>query len=60
MIPKLAAYELTEKHGLDTYESANRLGLSDDARNYLMAADMLIALNVKVIKLLTNSPDKFK
>tara|TARA_B110001454_G_scaffold219192_1_gene251193 strand:+ start:75764 stop:76402 length:639 start_codon:yes stop_codon:yes gene_type:complete len=54
---KLDAYALQAK-GLDTYEANQRLGLKDDLRDYTAAAQMLRALNITKIKLLSNNPDK--
>jgi GTP cyclohydrolase II len=54
---KLDAYHLQDK-GLDTYEANLALGLPEDARDYTAAAQMLRALNVDRIRLLSNNPDK--
>lgn len=54
---KLDAYEL-QLQGFDTYEANQRLGLSDDLRDYNVAADMLKALDITSIRLLSNNPDK--
>lgn len=57
LINKIRAYSLQEK-GLDTVDANNTLGLPPDARDYLMAANILKDLNIKNINLLTNNPDK--
>jgi 3,4-dihydroxy 2-butanone 4-phosphate synthase/GTP cyclohydrolase II len=54
---KLKAYQLQEA-GLDTVEANEALGFAPDLRNYKVAADILMDLGVKKIKLLTNNPDK--
>jgi GTP cyclohydrolase II len=54
---KMDAYKLQEG-GLDTYEANRQLGFPSDARNYRAAADMLTALKVRKIELLSNNPDK--
>jgi GTP cyclohydrolase II len=54
---KLDAYHLQDE-GLDTYEANLALGLPEDARDYTAAAQMLRALNVDRIRLLSNNPDK--
>ncbi|MET0418107.1 MAG: GTP cyclohydrolase II [Actinoplanes sp.] len=54
---KLDAYALQDQ-GLDTYEANRALGHGDDERDYTAAAQMLIALGVSEIDLLTNNPDK--
>lgn len=56
---KLDAYALQVK-GLDTYEANKRLGLKDDLRDYTAAAQMLKALGILNVKLLSNNPDKIK
>ncbi|MGA6088540.1 GTP cyclohydrolase II RibA [Amycolatopsis sulphurea] len=54
---KLDAYALQDG-GLDTYAANHALGLPDDARDYTPAAQMLDALGVHRLDLLTNNPDK--
>ncbi len=54
---KIKAYSLQEK-GFDTVDANNTLGLPSDARDYLIAANILKDLNIKSIQLLTNNPDK--
>jgi GTP cyclohydrolase II len=54
---KLAAYALQDA-GLDTYEANLALGHREDERSYLVAAQMLQALGVLRIALLSNNPDK--
>jgi GTP cyclohydrolase II len=54
---KLEAYTLQDT-GLDTYEANLALGHREDERSYLVAAQMLRALGVREIALLSNNPDK--
>ncbi|MFD7277398.1 GTP cyclohydrolase II [Streptomyces sp. NPDC059862] len=54
---KLDAYALQDQ-GLDTYEANTALGLPEDARDYTSAAQMLQALSVTDLDLLSNNPDK--
>jgi GTP cyclohydrolase II len=54
---KLEAYALQDG-GLDTYEANLALGHREDERSYLVAAQMLNALGVFRLVLLTNNPDK--
>jgi GTP cyclohydrolase II len=44
--------------GLDTYEANLALGHREDERSYLVAAQMLRALGVLRVALLSNNPDK--
>ena len=54
---KLDAYALQDD-GLDTYEANLALGFAADARDYTVAAQMLGALGVERLQLLSNNPDK--
>ena len=54
---KLDAYALQDG-GLDTYEANVALGHREDERSYLAAAQMLRALGVLRVALLSNNPDK--
>ncbi len=54
---KLDAYALQEA-GLDTYEANLMLGYAEDERDYTVAAQMLLALGVTRVALLSNNPDK--
>lgn len=54
---KLDAYALQDD-GLDTYEANLALGYAADARDYTAAAQMLDALGVTRLSLLSNNPDK--
>lgn len=54
---KLDAYALQDA-GLDTYEANLSLGFGHDERDYTAAAQMLHALGVVRVALLSNNPDK--
>ncbi|MDT0440456.1 MULTISPECIES: GTP cyclohydrolase II [Streptomyces] len=54
---KLDAYALQDR-GLDTYEANAALGLPEDDRDYTAAAQMLRALGITELDLLSNNPDK--
>ncbi|MEV6397421.1 GTP cyclohydrolase II [Streptomyces sp. NPDC051907] len=54
---KLDAYALQDQ-GMDTYAANTALGLPQDARDYAAAAQMLTALGVRELDLLSNNPDK--
>ena len=54
---KLDAYALQDT-GLDTYEANLALGHAADERDYTAAAQMLRALGVSALSLLSNNPDK--
>jgi len=54
---KLEAYKLQDA-GFDTYEANRLLNLPEDGRNFQCAAQMLGALGVERVRLLSNNPDK--
>jgi GTP cyclohydrolase II len=54
---KLDAYVLQDA-GLDTYEANLALGYTEDDRDYTAAAQMLQALGLSRVALLSNNPDK--
>jgi GTP cyclohydrolase II len=56
---KLAAYALQDQ-GLDTFDANLRLGHPADARAFAVAAQMLRALGLRRLTLLTNNPLKIK
>ncbi len=56
---KLEAYTLQDA-GLDTYQANLALGHPADARDYTVAAQMLTALGVRRIALLTHNADKVR
>lgn len=54
---KLDAYALQDR-GHDTFDANRALGFGDDLRDFTVAAQMLVALGVHRVRLLTNNPDK--
>ncbi len=54
---KIDAYALQDA-GLDTYEANLALGFGEDERDYTSAVQMLQALGVDRLDLLSNNPDK--
>lgn len=54
---KLDAYVLQDQ-GFDTYEANRHLNFPDDLRAYQPAAEMLRAIGVTRVRLLTNNPQK--
>jgi GTP cyclohydrolase II len=56
---KIRAYQLQEA-GYDTNEANEMLGFRADERDYEIAADMLRALGVKSVRLMSNNPDKMR
>jgi len=57
LMAKLQAYELQDS-GLDTVEANERLGFRADHREFALPAEILSALNIKQVRLLSNNPDK--
>jgi len=57
LLNKIRAYALQEQ-GADTLDANRLLGLPADARDYGIAAAMLIELQATSIRLLTNNPGK--
>ncbi|NOJ17695.1 GTP cyclohydrolase II [Vibrio jasicida] len=56
---KIDAYRL-QSQGMNTYEANNHLGFDDDLRDFTEAAQMLEALGVNKIQLVTNNPKKIR
>jgi len=54
---KIRAYSLQDE-GLDTVEANHALGFRDDERDYAVAAQMLRALKIDSVQLMTNNPRK--
>jgi 3,4-dihydroxy 2-butanone 4-phosphate synthase/GTP cyclohydrolase II len=59
LVNKLMAYKLQEE-GKDTVEANIELGFPPDLRSYGIAAQILIDLGVRGVKLLTNNPLKIE
>jgi GTP cyclohydrolase II len=57
LMAKLQAYELQDA-GLDTVEANERLGFKADYRDFTLPGEMLKALGVTQVRLLSNNPDK--
>ncbi len=57
LLNKLKAYKLQEE-GRDTVEANEELGFSMDQRDYGIGAQILRALNVRNLRLMTNNPKK--
>jgi 3,4-dihydroxy 2-butanone 4-phosphate synthase / GTP cyclohydrolase II len=56
---KVRAYSLQEQ-GADTLEANHLLGFEGDLRDFQMAADILLDMGVKRVRLNTNNPDKIQ
>jgi len=56
---KIDAYKL-QSEGMNTYQANNHLGFADDLRDFTVAGQMLEALNISTLKLMTNNPIKAK
>lgn len=57
LMAKLQAYELQDA-GLDTVEANERLGFKNDYRDFTLPAQILKALGVTRVRLLSNNPEK--
>lgn len=57
LMAKLQAYELQDA-GLDTVEANERLGFEADLRNFSLPGEILKALGVNQVRLLSNNPSK--
>jgi GTP cyclohydrolase II len=57
LLAKLQAYELQDS-GLDTVEANERLGFKADQRDFALPGQILKALGVSKVRLLSNNPEK--
>lgn len=57
LVNKIRAYAL-QQAGADTVDANRLLGLPDDARDYAIAAEILQAMGVEAVRLMTNNPAK--
>jgi GTP cyclohydrolase II len=57
LMAKLQAYELQDC-GLDTVEANERLGFKADHREYALPVEVLKALDLTAVRLLSNNPEK--
>lgn len=57
LMAKLQAYQLQDA-GLDTVEANERLGFKADHRDFTLPAEILKALGVSSVRLLSNNPEK--
>lgn len=56
---KIDAYALQDE-GLDTFEANRALNFKDDQRSYETAAQMLLALGLGEVEVLSNNPEKIR
>jgi GTP cyclohydrolase II len=57
---KIEAVRLMQTQGLDTAASFDALGFEHDPRDYRPATDVLAALGIRKVRLITNNPRKIR
>jgi GTP cyclohydrolase II len=57
LMPKLQAYQLQDQ-GLDTVQANEKLGFKADHREFQLPAEVLKALGLRQVRLLSNNPQK--
>ncbi len=59
LVNKIRAYELQDK-GMNTVEANEALGFAADERDYSYCKEILSAVNISSVRLMTNNPRKIK
>ena len=59
LVNKIRACELQDK-GMNTVEANEALGFADDERDYSYCKEILSAVNISSVRLMTNNPRKIK
>src|SRR5512140_3519753 len=59
LMAKLQAYALQDE-GMDTVEANEKLGFKSDLREFMLPGEVLKALGIKELRLLSNNPEKVK
>lgn len=59
LVNKIRAYELQDK-GMNTVEANEELGFAADERDYSYCKEILSAVNISSVRLMTNNPRKIK
>ena len=59
LVNKIRAYELQDK-GMNTVEANEALGFAADERDYSYCKEILSAVNISSVRLMTNTPRKIK
>ena len=59
LVNKIRAYELQDK-GMNTVEANEALGFAADERDYSYCREILSAVNISSVRLMTNNPRKIK